>query len=57
MAGASFDISPRAELFGQYTYRANGNRADIDLDLLPATLGVQNHQSLLTAGVRVKFGN
>ncbi|ODT00821.1 MAG: hypothetical protein ABS49_03480 [Erythrobacter sp. SCN 62-14] len=57
MAGASYELSPRAELFGQYTYRANGNRADIDLDLLPATLGIQNHQSLLTAGVRVKFGN
>ncbi|MFN3989920.1 MAG: P44/Msp2 family outer membrane protein [Erythrobacter sp.] len=57
MAGASFELSPRAELFGQYTYRANAERADIGLDLLPATLGVQNHQSLLTAGVRVKFGN
>lgn len=57
MAGATFDLSPNAEVFGQYTYRANGNRADIDLDLLPATLGVQNHQSLITAGVRFKFGN
>jgi opacity protein-like surface antigen len=57
MAGASFELSPRAELFGQYAYRANGNRADIDLDLLPATLGVQNHQSVLTAGVRFKFGS
>jgi opacity protein-like surface antigen len=27
-----------------------------NVDLLPATLGVQNHQSLITAGVRVKFG-
>lgn len=57
MAGASYEITPSVDLFGQYTYRANGNRADIDLDLLPATLGVQNHQSLITAGVRVKFGN
>ncbi len=57
MAGASYEIGPKAELFGQYAYRANGNRADIDLDLLPATLGVQNHQSILSAGVRVKFGN
>lgn len=56
MAGASFELSPRAELFGQYTYRANANRADIDLTLLPATLGVQNHQSVLTAGLRFKFG-
>lgn len=57
MAGASFELSPRAELFGQYTYRANGNRQDIDLDILPATLGVQNHQSIVTAGLRFKFGN
>lgn len=57
MAGATYELSPRAELFGQYTYRANGNRADIDLDLLPATLGVQNHQSIVTAGMRFKFGN
>ncbi|MGY6552679.1 MAG: P44/Msp2 family outer membrane protein [Erythrobacter sp.] len=57
MAGASYEITPKVDLFGQYTYRANGNRADIDLDLLPATLGVQNHQSLITAGVRVKFGS
>jgi opacity protein-like surface antigen len=56
MAGASYEISPSVDLFGQYAYRANGSRANIDLDLLPATLGVQNHQSLLTAGVRVKFG-
>lgn len=56
MAGASVELSPRAELFGQYTYRANAERADIGLDLLPATLGVQNHQSILTAGLRVKFG-
>lgn len=56
MAGASYEVTPNVDLFGQYTYRANGDRADIDLDLLPATLGVQNHQSLITAGVRVKFG-
>lgn len=56
MAGASVELSPRAELFGQYTYRANAERADIDLSLLPATLGVQNHQSILSAGLRVKFG-
>ncbi len=56
MAGATYELSPRTELFGQYTYRANAERADIGLDLLPATLGVQNHQSILTAGLRVKFG-
>jgi opacity protein-like surface antigen len=57
MAGATYELAPSAELFAQYAYRANGNRADIDLDLLPATLGVQNHQQVVSAGVRFKFGN
>lgn len=56
MAGASYEVAPKAELFAQYAYRANANRADIDLDLVPATLGVQNHQSVVSAGVRFKFG-
>jgi predicted porin len=56
MAGASYELSPRAELFGQYAYRANAERENIALDLLPANLGVQNDQSILAAGVRLKFG-
>jgi len=57
MAGATYELSSRAELFGQYAYRANTERADIGLDLLPATLGVESNQSVLTAGLRLKFGN
>lgn len=56
MAGASFELSEQTELFGQYTYRSNFDEADVDLNLLPATLGVENGQSILTAGVRFKFG-
>lgn len=56
MAGASFELSDRAELFGQYTYRANTEDADIDLNLLPATLGVESEQSIVSAGVRFSFG-
>ncbi|MEL7216955.1 MAG: P44/Msp2 family outer membrane protein [Pseudomonadota bacterium] len=56
MAGASFELSPSAELFGQYTYRSTTEDADIPLTLVPATLGVESSQSIISAGVRVKFG-
>ncbi len=56
MAGASVELSDSAELFGQYTYRENLEDADIPLTLLPATLGVESQQSILSAGVRFKFG-
>ncbi len=56
MAGASAQISERAELFGQYTYRANAEDADIPLNLLPATLGVESDQSIVSAGIRFRFG-
>lgn len=55
MAGASFDISESVELFGQFTYRENTERAEIDLSLVPATLGVESAQSFVSAGVRVRL--
>lgn len=55
MAGASFALSEKAEIFGQYTYRSNFEDADIELDLLPATLGVESAQSIVSAGVRLKL--
>ncbi|MEM7690278.1 MAG: P44/Msp2 family outer membrane protein [Pseudomonadota bacterium] len=57
MAGVSFNVTERVELFGQYTYRDTFEDADVALNLLPATLGVENGQSLVTAGVRVKLGS
>ncbi|EAQ29412.1 hypothetical protein NAP1_01530 [Erythrobacter sp. NAP1] len=56
MAGAGYEVSPGVELFGQYTFRDMTEDAEIPLTLLPATLEVESQQSLLTAGVRVKFG-
>ncbi|MEL6239051.1 MAG: outer membrane beta-barrel protein [Pseudomonadota bacterium] len=55
MAGASFDVSDKVALFGQYTYRAGFDEADIELNLLPATLGVESAQSIISAGVRVSL--
>ncbi len=57
MAGASFAVSETIDLFAQYTYRDSFDRAEIALDLLPATLGVESRQSIVTAGVRVKLGS
>ena len=55
MAGASYSLSDRAELFGQYTYRGLAERTDTPLNLLPATLGVEANQSIVSAGVRIGF--
>lgn len=56
MAGASFELTESVELFGQYIYRDTAEDSEIPLTLLPATLDVESTQSLVTAGVRVKFG-
>jgi len=56
MGGASFEVTDTVELFGQYTYRDTTEEAEIPLNLLPADLGVDSAQSLVTAGVRIKFG-
>ena len=56
MAGASFAVSDNAEIFGQYTWRDRTDTAEVPLNLLPATLGVETGQSIISAGVRVKFG-
>lgn len=55
MAGASFEVTPSIELFGQYTYRDGFEEAEVDLNLLPATLGIETAQSVVSAGVRVKL--
>lgn len=56
MAGASFALSDSAEIFGQYTWRDRTDTAEVPLNLLPATLGVETGQSIVSAGVRFRFG-
>lgn len=55
MAGASYDLATNTQLFGQYTYRSLTEEAEVPLNLLPATLGVESTQSIISAGVRVSF--
>ncbi|TRD10622.1 P44/Msp2 family outer membrane protein [Erythrobacter insulae] len=56
MVGASAEITDGVELFGQYTWRDSTEDADIALSLVPATLGVESAQSILSAGIRFTFG-
>lgn len=55
MAGATYKLSPKLDLFAQYAYRATTKRAKVALDLLPAELGVQSRQSTVSAGLRFHF--
>ena len=56
MAGGSIAVSENFDVFAQYTYRDTFEDADIPLNIVPATLGVESQQSILSAGVRVKLG-
>lgn len=56
MAGAGFAVTDSVDLFAQYTYRDTFEDADVQLNLLPATLGVESQQSIISAGVRFRFG-
>lgn len=56
MAGAGFELSDSVDLFAQYTYRDTFEDPDVSLNLLPATLGVESQQSIVSAGVRFRFG-
>ncbi len=56
MVGSSFALSKSLELYAQYNYRTSFDRADIDLSLLPAKLGVESKQSIISAGLRYRFG-
>ena len=56
IAGISFDVSSNVEMFAQYAYRAQFDDTVVPLSIVPATIEVKNKQSLLTAGLRVKFG-
>ncbi|WP_448658619.1 outer membrane protein [Sphingomonas sp. CJ99] len=56
MGGATYKLSDNFEVFAQYTWRATPDRAETDVSLLPARLGVESRQSIVGGGVRVAFG-
>ena len=55
MAGATVKLNDSLELFGQYSYR-DGGTTRMKLDLLPATIESKARQSVVSAGVRLRFG-
>jgi opacity protein-like surface antigen len=56
MGGATYKLSDNFEVFAQYTWRATPDRAQTDVTLLPATLGVESRQSIVGGGIRLAFG-
>lgn len=55
MAGATYKIGPKFELFGQYNYR-DGGKTTLPLDLVPADLQAKSRQSLVSVGFRIPLG-
>lgn len=53
--GATYKVSPNFELFGEYTYRGSED-VDIDLDLVPGQLEIDNKRHLVGLGFRYRFG-
>lgn len=55
MAGATYKLGPKFELFGQYNYRDAG-KTRMALDLVPADLDAKSRQSLVSVGFRIPLG-
>lgn len=54
-AGATYRFSDTLEVYGEYTYRATDD-VEVDVDLFPGTLNVENQQNLFAVGIRYRFG-
>ena len=54
-AGATWKLENQWEVFGEYAYRAT---EDIELDnqLFPGSLDIENTQNVFAIGVRYRFG-
>lgn len=57
MAGASLAVTDKFELFAQYTYRDSLDELEVPLTLLPADLEIETEQSIVSGGLRIKFGS
>jgi len=54
-AGATWAVSERIELYGEAAYRATDD-VELDNQLFPGTLNIENQQTILSVGARYKFG-
>lgn len=56
MAGATIQLTDKAELFAQYTYRDDLDDVNVDLDVVPGDLVVETTQHIVSGGLRVRLG-
>lgn len=54
--GASWAITDKIDLFGEAVYRATDD-VELQNDLFPGTLNVENKQTVLSIGARYRFGS
>jgi opacity protein-like surface antigen len=54
-AGLTWMVNETWEVFGEYAYRATDN-VELNNDLFPGTLNIENQQNLLSIGARYRFG-
>lgn len=54
-AGATWSVSERIDLYGEATYRATDD-VELDNQLFPGTLNIENTQTVFSVGARYRFG-
>lgn len=54
-AGATYLVSDTWEVFGEYAYRATED-IEVNNDLFPGTLDIENKQNIFAVGARYRFG-
>lgn len=54
-AGLTWLASETWEVYGEYAYRATED-VEVNNDLFPGNLEIENQQNLFTVGVRYRFG-
>ncbi|MEL6955773.1 MAG: outer membrane beta-barrel protein [Pseudomonadota bacterium] len=54
-AGASVQVTDTWELYGEYAYRASDD-IEVNNDLFPGTLDIENTQNIFSIGARYTFG-
>ena len=54
-AGLTWRVNETWDVYGEYAYRATDD-VELDNDLFPGTLSIENQQNLLSIGARYRFG-
>ena len=54
-AGVSAQITDTIDVFGEYAYRATDD-IDVNNDLFPGNLGIENQNNIFVVGARFRFG-